>query len=225
MSTEVMLEAASLTAARGDRPVFIGLDLRVEPGQAVHVTGPNGSGKSTLLRILAGLLCPESGQIRWNGYAVPAGRRLPDCSYLGHRNGLKAELTALENLRDVAVLHAYRSDEEGLLDALAKVGMAGAAHTVAGLLSQGQQRRIALARVLVGAPQLWLLDEPTTALDQASIRMFENLCDQHLSRGGMLVFANHHPLRLPAERLRELAIPAIAHRMEQEAACLLPLAI
>ncbi|CAJ95743.1 cytochrome c biogenesis heme-transporting ATPase CcmA [Cupriavidus necator] len=214
-----MLEAVSLTAARGDRPIFIRLGLRVEPGQAVHVTGANGSGKTTLLRILAGLLRPESGEIRWNGCAVAASRPLPDSAYLGHRNGLKAELSALENLRSACALYGCRTDRAHLQRVLAQVGLAAGADTALGLLSQGQQRRVALARVLSSGAKLWLLDEPTTALDQSSIRAFEGLCEHHLQSGGMLVFANHYPLRLVAARMRELAIPAIADRSQQEAAC------
>lgn len=220
-----MLEAISLTATRGDRPIFIGLNLRVESGQAVHVTGPNGSGKSTLLRILAGLLHAESGQIRCNGRPLAAGRALSDAAYLGHRNGLKAELGALENLSVIAALYGDRSDRAHLQQALAQVGLPEVAGTAVGLLSQGQQRRVALARVLAGAATLWLLDEPTTALDQASIKIFEAVCERHLQSGGMLVFANHTPLQLAAERLRVFPIPALAYPMHEEAAWLAPSAI
>lgn len=214
-----MLEAHSLSVMRGDRPIFIGLQLRVGAGQALHITGANGSGKTTLLRVLAGLLRPEQGEMYWNGRRLREGELLREAAYLGHRNGLKAELTALENLRGIAALYGFAVDDEHLLRALVKVGMADAAHVAVGVLSQGQQRRVALAGVCASHAPLWLLDEPTTALDQASTSVFEALCAQHLQDGGMLVFANHQPLRLATGQLCELAMASAAPRFFEESAC------
>lgn len=213
-----MLTAEALCGGRGDRLLFAGLDLEAGPGQALHITGANGSGKTTLLRMLAGLMPVMAGRIWWNDQllsntAQTYGRQM---AWLGHRNGLKAELTVVENLVSAGQLRQQpvtAADTRSTLQALAleqQVDMPVA------LLSQGQQRRVALARVLISGAVLWLLDEPTTALDRAGVDHFGRCCERHLDSGGMLVFANHQPLERIAARVRTLALQRFAVTLRHE---------
>lgn len=201
-----MLTVESLCGLRGGRLLFAGLDACVGPGEALHLVGANGSGKTTLLRMLAGLAPAAGGQVLWSGRPVARlGRQYwREIAWLGHRNGLKAERTALENLRDAALMQGRPADADSLRHALAQMGVAQLAELPVVQLSQGQQRRVALARIAASGARLWLLDEPTTALDSAGSALFDAMCDSHLRHGGMLVFANHHPLS--GLRVRELAL-------------------
>ncbi len=164
------------------------------------VTGANGSGKSTLLRVLAGLLPAEHGTVRITGRDVQAAPPCEACHYLGHRNAMKRELTVTENL---GFWQSFMGDNpfgdtsiKGLsVDAAtAEVGLAGIAHLPFGYLSAGQQRRMAIAKLLVARRPVWLLDEPTAALDADADRMFARLAGNHLDGGGMIVAATHQPL-------------------------------
>lgn len=203
-----MLEAHDLAARRGPLLLFEGLSIRVPAGQALVVQGRNGSGKTTLLRILAGLSQPAAGRVTWHGREV--GRHDPvmraDVCFAGHVPALKDELTASENLHALVALAGGGADRPTLRRALADVGLDARRNLPARALSQGQRRRIALARLGIGRQRLWLLDEPATALDADGMALLAALVARHLARDGTLVAATHQPLTLPADRVRTLEL-------------------
>ena len=176
--------------------VLSGVSATVRPGDALLVTGRNGAGKSTLLAAIAGLVRPDTGTIRLDG----AGERtIAECLHLvAHRDGLKPSLTADENLSFLRVL--FGDPALSPAEALARVGLPGAAHFPVGLLSAGQRRRVALARLLIAQRPLWLLDEPTTALDTAAQADLLRMVRDHLAAGGLVVAATHAGLDLPGAR-------------------------
>lgn len=187
-----------MAAFRGDHLVFADLSFRLEAGGALVLIGRNGSGKTTLLRLIAGLMPRAAGEVLWAGEDALAdlqshGLRL---AYLGHQDALKLGLTAAENLALWA-----RGERAGraaeTLRALAAVGLADLAHLPTRMLSAGQRRRVAIARLLVSGAVLWLLDEPTTALDKASVARLGDLAAAHRAAGGMVVAATHLDLPLP----------------------------
>lgn len=200
------LKAENLAARRGEDLLFVNISFALEAGEALILTGPNGSGKSTLLRVVAGLLRPESGSVsytpRGSGEAFPAGEA---AHYLGHRNAMKPELSVEENL---SFWKDFLGDAEGgtgldIGEAAEKVGLGGIAHLPFGYLSAGQQRRFAFAKLLVAWRPIWILDEPTAALDAAADRMFARLVSGHLEKGGIALAATHQPLGLEgAKELR-----------------------
>lgn len=194
------LTADALTCQRGGRIVFSGLSFEATGGEAVQVTGPNGSGKSSLLRLIAGLVRIEAGTLRLDGGDPEAGIG-EHCHYCGHQDAFKASLTVAENL-------AFWTDYLGgggadAAAALGRFGIDHLAHLPAGYLSAGQRRRLALARLVTVARPIWLLDEPTAALDAASQKALAALMAEHVAGGGMILAATHGPLGLPT---RELAI-------------------
>ncbi len=199
------MEAALLTAQdlacwRAERLVFAEISFELAPGEALLLTGANGAGKSTLLRVLAGLLPAAEGRLLWDGEdaladRVAHGARL---RYLGHQDALKPALSATENLAFYARLHG--GDVEAALDALDLLPLAD---LPARVLSSGQKRRLALARLALAPCGLWLLDEPTVGLDAASVARLGPLLAAHRARGGMVIAATHLPLPLPdAKELR-----------------------
>ena len=194
--TELSLENIALE--RGERRIAEGISARVTSGAALLLQGPNGSGKSTLLRVLAGLLPPAEGAIKWDGADVMRDReahRARLC-YLGHQDALKAGLTALENLQFWARYGpATGGDAEA---ALRTFGLARLAGRPARMLSAGQKRRLALSRLALRNTALWLLDEPVTALDTEAREAFLALLGRHLAGGGLAVIATHEPLAIEA---------------------------
>ena len=189
-----VLEARDLACWRAERLVFAGLSFRLEPGTAALLLGPNGTGKSSLLRVLAGLLPAAEGQVLWAGESIAReasahGRRL---RYLGHQEGLKASLTVTENLAFQAALGG--GEVAAALDAM---GLAALAELPARVLSAGQKRRLALARLALAPAALWLLDEPTLGLDEASVTRFGAMLATHRAQGGIVLAATHLPLPLP----------------------------
>jgi heme exporter protein A len=203
-----MLEAQDLTARRGAALLFAGLSFRVDAGHALVITGANGTGKTTLLRILAGLTLPEGGQVRWRGEAVaPFSARLrEDVAFVGHAPALKDELTAAENLRSLAGLTAVHPSAAEVSAALAVVALDAQQALPARVLSQGQRRRIGLARLGLAQRPLWLLDEPATALDGAGLELLARMITQQLAAGGTVVAATHQVLDLPSDRVATLAL-------------------
>lgn len=196
--TELSLENIALE--RGERRIAEGISARVAGGGVLLLQGPNGSGKSTLLRVLAGLLPPADGAIRWNGVDVAREReahRARLC-YLGHQDALKAGLTALENLQFWARFGASGGDAEAALHAF---GLVKLADRPARLLSAGQKRRLALSRLALNDAPLWLLDEPVTALDSEARAAFLALLGRHLTAGHVAVIATHEPLAIEARTL------------------------
>jgi len=196
-----VLQATGLAAFRGERLVFRDLDFSLAAGDCLLLTGPNGSGKSTLLRLLAGLLRPAAGSLTWDGEDALAdlpshARRV---AYVGHQDAVKPGLTAAENLHFTARLTGANADH-----ALVAVGLQELAELPARMLSAGQRRRLALARLALSDAPLWLLDEPTLGLDAASVARFGDMLDAHRSGGGSVVAATHLPL--PVAQAAELQL-------------------
>ncbi len=192
-----LLQAQQLACWRAERLVFAGLSFDLAPGEALLLTGANGAGKSSLLRLLAGLMPAAEGCLLWHGADaladLPAhARRL---RYLGHQDALKPGLTARENLRFFARLWGGEVDA-----ALVALDLLPLADLPARVLSSGQKRRLALARLALAPAELWLLDEPTVGLDAASVERLRPLLAAHRARGGMVVAATHLPLPLDAAR-------------------------
>ncbi|WP_314958904.1 heme ABC exporter ATP-binding protein CcmA [Bradyrhizobium cosmicum] len=195
----MQLLGRGVTCVRGGREVFAGLDFEAVSGEAVAVVGRNGSGKTSLLRLIAGLLIPAGGTIALDSGG--AELTLPEqCHYLGHRDALKSALSVLENLSFWAdFLGGERLDAA---ESLATVGLDHAAHLPAAFLSAGQRRRLSLARLLTVRRPVWLLDEPTNALDAAGQDMVGGLMREHLGRGGLIIAATHAPLGIDSRELR-----------------------
>ncbi|MBU6498057.1 MAG: heme ABC exporter ATP-binding protein CcmA [Rhodospirillales bacterium] len=187
-----MLEGEGLAAFRGERLVFAGLSFRLARGGALLLTGPNGAGKSTLLRLLAGLGRAEAGRLLWDDEDALADRtaHAGRIAYLGHQDAIKPGLTAAENLR-------FWGDMAAVMATLEGAGLAHLAELPARLLSAGQKRRLALARLTLARAPIWLLDEPTLGLDAAAVSRFGDQLAAHLARGGLVVAATHLPLPLP----------------------------
>jgi len=201
------LQALDLCCVRGERRLFKGLSLSLEAGQALRVRGANGSGKTTLLRTLAGLAHAEAGEVRWQGRSIAACRDEyhSQMIYLGHAAAVKDELLAWENLVYAARLQGRTLDRADAEQSLAALGLGRAAQLPARSLSQGQRKRLALARLHSAegeAAPLWILDEPFNALDQDAVAALCATLDRHFARGGMLVYTTHTDLALhPAQAL------------------------
>lgn len=194
------LIAENLGQAYGDHLLFAGLSFAVPSGAALIVTGPNGSGKSTLLRTVAGLMRPQSGRVSLEGGAD--ADLAEQCHWVGFANALKSNLTARENLTHWHNILGGNADAPAIEAALARLGVEQFADLPAGILSSGLRRRLALARLLVAARPLWLLDEPTTALDAASTAVVAGLVRAHLEGGGIALIATHLDFGLdPVQRL------------------------
>ncbi len=198
---------SDLTCIRGERLVFQGLDFSLGSGGALVLTGPNGSGKSSLLRLMAGLLTAARGTLTWDGQATAEdpeahGGRL---HYVGHLDAVKAVLSVAENISFWASLRVPGGVlEDGVTEALGAFGIRHLAQVPARFLSAGQKRRVNLARIIAAPAPLWLLDEPTTALDRATIDDLEGLIAGHRANGGMVVVSTHSELNLGAADVLKL---------------------
>ena len=198
------LQVSGLAARRGDDRIFSGVDFALQGGESLVLTGRNGTGKSTLIRVVAGLLPADAGTVKVTvgGEAIP--RAAEAMHYLGHRNAMKRELSVGENL---AFWMSFMGDFAGgtgldIESAAGELGLAELLHLPFGYLSAGQQRRMAMAKLLVAWRPVWLLDEPTAALDRQSDVLFARIMNGHLDRGGIIIAATHQELGLEdAKRL------------------------
>jgi heme exporter protein A len=219
-----MLQAIDLECIRGDRRLFSGLSFDLPAGVCLHLAGPNGAGKTSLQRILCGLLPPERGEVRFNGEPIAVLREeyWQSLAYIGHLNGVKDDLSATENLRFAAALGGRPAGDDQLAAALAAVQLVHAGCTPARRLSQGQKRRIALARLHLeaqrgrrgGGARLWILDEPFTALDVQGVQSLADLIQRHLADGGSVVLSTHQdvPIDGQVQRLDLGVVTAAAER-------------
>jgi heme exporter protein A len=180
----------------------------VSPGTFVQLTGPNGSGKTSLLRILCGLLAPAEGEVTWDGANIRSlgEEYFNSVTYLGHRHGVKDELSAVENLRISNALNGIAIGLDQARAVLEKMGLAGRELLPARLLSEGQRRRVALARLLVCETKLWLLDEVMTSLDKGAVALVRSLIENHLTNGGIAFVATHQELELSAVKTTRLEL-------------------
>jgi len=197
-----MLEAVALSCTRGERRLFSDIGVTVKPGTLLAVVGENGSGKTSLLRMLCSLLSPEQGTIMWQGQDIRQLKELycAQLTYIGHLNGIKDDLTPVENLTVSASLAGEKSAGARVQDALESVGLRRPVHSLpTRVLSQGQKRRVALARLWLSTRPLWLLDEPFTSLDTAATSFVTQRLQSHLHQGGMVVVVTHQEVALPTD--------------------------
>ncbi|EIK53972.1 cytochrome c biogenesis protein CcmA [Stutzerimonas stutzeri TS44] len=199
------LEAVALACERDWRLLFEQLELRLEQGQMLQISGPNGSGKTSLLRLLCGLMQPTAGQILLQGRPLESQRSelARNLLWIGHAAGIKGLLTPEENLAWLCALH-QPADHEAIWQALAQVGLRGFEDVPCHTLSAGQQRRVALARLYLAPPPLWILDEPFTALDKHGVAQLEGHLARHCEQGGLVVLTTHHTLTEKPAGYREL---------------------
>lgn len=204
-----MLEATGLECVRGERRLFRDLAFVLPAGGLLRVEGPNGSGKTSLLRMLCGLLTPEAGELRWQGENI---RRLGEryraaLAYVGHQNALKDDLDAVENLRHAAALVGGGISRAAAEEALTRLGLGECSDLPTRLLSQGQKRRVTMARLLFrNEAPLWILDEPFVALDTRTVPVIAELIGAHLQRGGLVVYTTHQEVAIPAATHQSLTL-------------------
>ena len=210
------LTASDLRLERGARTILNSLSFNIASGQVLILRGANGSGKTSLLRILAGLTLPDAGTVLWNGERMKAlSAKWRDAAlYLGHTNALKDDFSVQENLVDALSVDGMDATPVAQLAAMDKVGLMERRHVLARRLSQGQKRRVGLARLSLAcahAPRksLWLLDEPTNALDEDGVALFNHLISDHLGHGGMACIATHLALNLGSSA-RDLNLDSLA---------------
>lgn len=203
-----MLDVLNLECTRGDRRLFSTLNFTLQPGELLHLYGHNGSGKTTLMRTVCGLIAPSDGEVRWRGENIRSLRDefAKDVIYIGHKNGIKDDLNGIENLRIACLLDGDPISEETAWDALERIGLNGHEDLPTKVLSQGQKKRVALARLLVSKAPLWVLDEPFTALDKAAVGLLQSVIARHVADGGMVILTTHQDVALTAGEVKQLRL-------------------
>ncbi|MEO7728725.1 MAG: cytochrome c biogenesis heme-transporting ATPase CcmA [Burkholderiales bacterium] len=202
-------ELQDLACERGERRLFAGLACALASHTLLEVRGANGSGKTSLLRMLCGLLTPAAGTIRWDGTDISTLTEIfrAQIAYLGHASGVKDELTAAENLYFSAKLAAIETDEAGVAAALGWFGLRAYDSQACRTLSQGQRRRVALARLRLSAARpLWILDEPFTALDTHAVDLTRSLIESHVANGGIVVLTTHQDVAIKAPSVQRIEL-------------------
>ena len=212
-----MLTVSQITCERGHRPLFAPASFSLAPGQALHLQGDNGVGKTSLLRIVCGLSPAVSGEVRWQGRLVRdvATEFRAALFYLGHALSLKENLNALENLMADAAVRGHDLSAAQAQAALRRIGLRGREALPVRVMSQGQKRRVALARLMVSTANLWVLDEPFVALDLQAVDQLRRVLGQHVAAGGMLLLTSHQPVSLLDAQGHEVAVAQ--HRLEASA--------
>jgi heme exporter protein A len=202
------IRAQDLTVRRGSELLFKALDFDLRSGQLVWLRGSNGSGKTSLLRVIAGLSRPDGGQLTWSGTNLAESADFKSrLVYMGHANALKDDLSAMEALRFLTTLHGRTCSQERMEAALRRMGVHHRRKLAVRMLSQGQRRRVALARLaLEQRPGFWVLDEPFDALDDAGIAVVQELFIENVHRGGTVLFTSHIPVRPAGVPLMELTL-------------------
>ncbi len=210
-SVDAVLSAIDLTSWRGETCVLNEVSLSLSAGQILQVVGPNGSGKTTLLRTLAGLALPDDGQVMWQGNNIEHDRSTfqSQLLYLGHKPGVSGALTPRENL--LAFLHVRQAspDLTQLDDALDALALGERKELPCRWLSAGQQRRVALARLVLEPVNLWILDEPLNALDVDGIAWVVDRIEEHAERGGMVLFTTHQPMPLVRRQAQQVLLSEV----------------
>lgn len=189
--TKQHFNAIEIAVRRGDRLLLSGINFSLAPQQLLRIIGENGSGKTSLLRVIAGLSEADAGELQWQGYNINSSESYSqNLGYIGHRDGIKPMLTAIENLRFYQHLH-QTNNEDIINQVLHKLNLLDHADITAGLLSFGQRRRLAFARLLLASQSLWLLDEPFTGIDVKGKKLIESICIEHLKNNGMIIMTHH----------------------------------
>jgi len=196
-----MFSVYNLSCSRGDRRLFSGVSFALRPGEWLHLEGDNGVGKTSLLRLACGLSAIEDGEICWNGLSVAnnADEFRANLAYLGHQLALKEDLSSLENLATDAAIAGRPLSAAQAKTALAHLGLKGREHLPVRVLSQGQKRRTALARLWVSTAKLWILDEPFVALDTVAQAVLSEVINAHLGKQGMVLFTSHQAVSLAGQ--------------------------
>jgi len=200
----MQISAKNLSCVRNHKTLFEDISFELSSGSLLLVEGKNGAGKTTLLKLITGLRRPESGNVLWNNKPIDDidnefNRNL---AWLGHHNPIKDEQTALENLTMLG--HIRPRNQTDYIEALSTVQLANAKHKLVKTFSAGMKRRLSLASLLIADTPLWVLDEPQSSLDKNGIVLFENLAEQHLQEGGMIIMTSHHPVAIDASRIQNL---------------------
>ena len=202
---DAVLQAESLTCIRGDRCLFAGLSVCVRSGELLYLQGANGSGKTTLLRALCGLLRPDEGRVSWNGKPIDE-EFFSRLLYIGHQPAIKLELTPLENLRISCALDDLYPESGALWRVLRRAGLRGFEDLPARTLSQGQKRRVSLARLFINNALLWVLDEPFNALDTDAVEMLQEVIAHHIAGRGMVILTTHQEAPLTVQGVKCLRL-------------------
>ena len=202
------LTVNNLQCIRGGRELFSNLSFELQAKQLMMLEGRNGSGKTTLLRALCGLYQPDEGEILWQGEPIKKQDEAYRCEllYLGHLNAIKADLTVLENLRFNTRIAGEAVTDDALMAALDTIGLYAFEEHLTRQLSQGQKRRVALARLLLSKAMLWILDEPFVALDVAAVTLLQSMIASHVEQGGMVILTTHQEVPLTSGKIKRLSL-------------------